>query len=56
MFTENEPSWEGEHYHIEAAYNEPEPVQIDRYCDDIFPLPWGAIWTHNSLTPRTPER
>jgi len=41
IYTENEPSWEGEHYHIEAAYNEPEPVQIDRYCDDFFPLPWG---------------
>jgi len=27
MFTEDEPSWEGEHYRIENAYNEPKPVQ-----------------------------
>jgi alkanesulfonate monooxygenase SsuD/methylene tetrahydromethanopterin reductase-like flavin-dependent oxidoreductase (luciferase family) len=27
MFAEDEPTWEGEHYRIEAAYNEPKPVQ-----------------------------
>jgi alkanesulfonate monooxygenase SsuD/methylene tetrahydromethanopterin reductase-like flavin-dependent oxidoreductase (luciferase family) len=27
MFTEDEPTYEGEHYRIENAYNEPKPVQ-----------------------------
>lgn len=27
MFTETEPNYEGDHYHIEDAYNEPKPVQ-----------------------------
>lgn len=27
MFTEEEPTWEGEHYSVDAAYNEPKPVQ-----------------------------
>lgn len=27
MFTEDKPTWEGDHYAIENAYNEPKPVQ-----------------------------
>ncbi|GAB3310428.1 LLM class flavin-dependent oxidoreductase [Haloplanus rallus] len=27
MFTEDEPTFHGDHYHIEDAYNEPKPVQ-----------------------------